>query len=81
MIAMAFTEEIRCETSRTAQQRLSALPYVELRAVSCHCDSQGILVLRGRLRNYYQKQIAQEAVLGLEGVSLVVNQIEVCDQR
>ena len=38
---------------------------------------EGRLLLRGRVTSYYYKQIAQEAVLRLETVQRVVNQIEV----
>jgi osmotically-inducible protein OsmY len=59
-----------------ARRSLQASPYTALRTVSCDYD-QGTLFLRGRLASYYQKQVAQEAVLHLEGVDQVVNQIEV----
>lgn len=38
---------------------------------------QGQVVLRGVVRSYYQKLMAQEALLGLEGVETVENQLEV----
>jgi osmotically-inducible protein OsmY len=44
--------------------------------VSCEYDD-GVLVLRGRSRSYYEKQVAQEAVKRIKGVSRVVNQIKV----
>jgi hypothetical protein len=37
----------------------------------------GLLLLRGRVASYYQKQVAQEAVLRLDAVHRVVNHIEV----
>jgi hypothetical protein len=33
--------------------------------------------LRGVVRSYYQKQMAQEVLLGLEGVEHIENQLEV----
>ncbi len=39
--------------------------------------NQGHVVLRGVVRSYYQKQMAQEVLLGLEGVEHVENQLEV----
>ncbi|HXT61066.1 MAG TPA: BON domain-containing protein [Pirellulales bacterium] len=39
--------------------------------------SQGQVVLRGVVRSYYQKQMAQEAVGNVEGVEAVENQLEV----
>ena len=38
---------------------------------------EGLLLLRGRVSSYYYKQVAQEAVLRLDAVEQVVNQIEV----
>ncbi len=58
------------------QARLAACPYFVLRSVMCDFD-QGVLTLRGELPTFYHKQMAQEAVGGLSGVSQVVNQIEV----
>ena len=59
-----------------AEGRLRGKPYLALRNVSCDCRG-GVLVLRGRLPSYYLKQVAQEAVVRLEGVKGVENQIEV----
>jgi osmotically-inducible protein OsmY len=36
-----------------------------------------MLVLRGRVPSYYYKQVAQEAVKGIEGVDQVINDTEV----
>ena len=47
--------------------------------VSCEYDG-GILVLRGRSRSYYEKQVAQETVKRIDGVSQVVNEIEVLSE-
>lgn len=65
------------EVARAAKARLRTMPYPSVRKVSCECDEQGVLFLRGRLGSYYQKQLAQEAVARLPGVTQVVNQTEV----
>jgi osmotically-inducible protein OsmY len=39
---------------------------------------QGKVVLRGKVKTYYQKQMAQEMVRTIEGVDHVENQLEVC---
>jgi osmotically-inducible protein OsmY len=56
--------------------RLLACPYHALRSVFCEFR-HGILTLRGSLPTFFHKQMAQEAVIGLNGVSQIVNQIEV----
>lgn len=61
---------------RRAQDRLADQPYAKLREVSC-CYDNGVLTLVGRLPSFYLKQLAQEAVGGLDGIRQVVNRIEV----
>lgn len=51
-----------------------------VRAVSCDYD-QGVLVLRGRVPSYYCKQLAQETVAHVPGVTEVANAIEVESAR
>ena len=59
-----------------ATECLLKSPYHDVRRVLCECD-HGILFLRGRLPSFHQKQVAQEAVAGVKGVTQVVNEIEV----
>ena len=44
--------------------------------VSCEYD-HGTLRLRGHSSSYYEKQVAQETVRGINGVTQIVNEIEV----
>ncbi len=64
------------EVTEAAKDRLRRTSYRALRALSCEYD-HGVLFLRGQLPSYYQKQLAQEAVIGLAGVAQVVNETEV----
>lgn len=66
--------------AEAAKGCLRRSPYSAVRTVSCEYH-RGVLLLRGRLSTYYHKQLAQEAVAGLEGVSQVVNEIEVIQER
>jgi osmotically-inducible protein OsmY len=59
-----------------AERRLRSNPYLSLKNVSCDW-LDGVLVLRGCLPSYYLKQIAQEVVARLDGVTAVDNQIQV----
>jgi hypothetical protein len=59
-----------------AQTRLRQSPYPLLKRISCDYN-EGVLVLRGRLPNYHHKQMAQESVRWLDGISEIVNEIEV----
>jgi osmotically-inducible protein OsmY len=64
------------DLSATVKDRLLSSPYMLVRQVSVRCE-QGVVRLRGRLPSFYQKQLAQAAVRDLEGVSQVINEIEV----
>ena len=59
-----------------ARERLGASPYAQLRKVRCHVRD-GMLFLTGELSSYHMKQMAQAAVRSVEGVTVVVNLIEV----
>ena len=59
-----------------AMERLRAGPYKAMRRVSCKCE-HGVLFLQGRLFSFQEKQIAQEVVAGVSGVTRVVNEIQV----
>jgi len=58
-----------------AMERLRASPYKAMRRVSCECK-HAVLFLRGQLFSFHEKQIAQELVAGISGVTQVVNEIE-----
>jgi hypothetical protein len=59
---------------QAAKARLRTVPYPTIQTLSCECDEQGVLLLRGRLPSFYEKQLAQEAVARLPGVTQVVNE-------
>ncbi len=62
----------------SAMNCLAKSVYRALRGVVCQYD-RGAIILRGRLSSYYEKQLAQESVRGLQGVERIVNEIEVSD--
>ena len=59
-----------------AMERLRDSPYRAMRRISCECK-HGVLFLRGRLFSFHEKQVAQEVVAGVSGVTQVVNEIQV----
>ena len=59
-----------------AMERLRDSPYNAIRQVSCECK-HGVLCLRGRLFRFHEKQMAQETVARIDGVTQVVNEVEV----
>ena len=63
--------------AQEARNRLRQAPYGTLRHVSCESNEAGLLLLHGRLPTFFHKQVAQEMVLDLEGVTQVINRIEV----
>ncbi len=62
--------------TEVAMERLRASPYKAMRRVSCKCEHR-VLFLRGRLFSFHEKQVAQEIVAGVNGVTQVVNEIRV----
>jgi osmotically-inducible protein OsmY len=50
--------------------------YPALRRVTCELY-EGVLVLRGRVPSYYQKQLAQAMAARCAGVEEIVNKLEV----
>jgi len=65
------------EIVQAARARLNTSPYPTIQNLTCECDEQGVLFLRGRLSSFYQKQLAQEAVARIPGVARLVNEAEV----
>ena len=61
------------ESTEAARDCLQRSSYGPIRSVSCECR-QGVLFLRGPLPTFYLKQLAQEAVARVEGISQVVNE-------
>ena len=59
-----------------AQRRLQERVLCATRRISCEYND-GVILLRGRLTSFYQKQLAQEALRNLDGVKRIVNDIEV----
>lgn len=60
----------------TLNSALVASPYIQGQPVRVESD-RGRVVVRGRVGSYYQKQMAQEALLRVEGVEALENQLEV----
>lgn len=55
---------------------LASNPYLSGRKLRFEAE-QGRVTLRGVVRSYFQKQMAQEAVRRLEGVDEIHNELEV----
>ena len=53
-------------------------PYVLHRRVFLE-NTQGRVILRGRVDSYYQKQMVQEVLRGMDGISEISNELEVAD--
>jgi hypothetical protein len=60
----------------TAKRRIFHRPHLAMQRLWCEFDG-GRLFLRGQVPSFYFKQLAQEAVVGMEGVRQVINEIEV----
>jgi osmotically-inducible protein OsmY len=77
----SFEEEIAngleaARVERSAKLRLESSAYAALKAVKCRFG-HGTLLLKGDVPTYFHKQIAQEAMRALPGVSHIANDIRV----
>lgn len=59
-----------------AKRRLRKSSYPSVKKVRCEVHG-GVLVLSGRVSSFFEKQMAQETIAGLEGIDKVVNCVEV----
>ena len=64
------------DVTELARERFRTSSHPALRAISCEYD-KGVLRLRGRLSSFYHKQLAQEAVVNISGVTKVENEVVV----
>ena len=60
----------------SAQDCFENASHAALRKLTCEF-ARGVLILRGKVPSYYEKQLAQEAVRKIDGVRQIVNEIEV----
>lgn len=73
---MTLTHPDSSTLIQTAEDRLRRRLDTAISDLSCDYRD-GVLSLHGRSKTFYDKQRAQEAVRNVEGVSRVVNQINV----
>jgi hypothetical protein len=59
-----------------AKRRLGSLGHAALRLIECEYHD-GLLILRGRVASYYQKQLAQESLRSQPNVDGLINKTEV----
>ncbi len=52
----------------------------EVQVLTCE-HHEGVLILRGRVTSWHQKQVAQEMIRHLPGVGVIVNSVEVVPRR
>ena len=75
-IALASGTIRRTTIEEEAEDRLRRSGYLKLRDISCEVR-ESVARLRGRLPTHYLKQVAQAIVAEVEGVVVVMNQIDV----
>lgn len=59
-----------------ARQRLDSSGYALLKLVQCE-QKNGVIVIRGTVSSYFLKQIAQEQLRSIQGMTRIVNELEV----
>lgn len=61
---------------KSARDCLSNTSHAALRELTCEY-AHGVLTLHGKVRSYYEKQLAQEAVRRVDGIRQIINKVEV----
>jgi hypothetical protein len=72
MHTIAVTVEIGCQLETRIRVRLGG----QIRDIRVVCRDDG-LVLQGRSRTYYAKQLAQHVVMEITSIPIIANEIEV----
>lgn len=58
------------------RDQLDGTGYVDLKSVHCTVEADNVIVLTGRVRSFFMKQVAQEAVLrGLPNVGCILKNL------
>jgi hypothetical protein len=68
------------ELLEVAEARLRHSSYLELRGICCDFHN-GALTLLGSVSSYYLRQVAQSLVLGLDGIEIIDNRLQVVAAR
>ena len=68
-------QQIYCLEDRV-QDVIDHNPYLSRRKLRCETD-KGHVVLRGTVRSYFQKQMAQESVRKIDGIVSIENNLVV----
>ena len=71
-----FEELARCPVTSAAQLRIESAHHCRLQHVRCE-HRNGVLTLTGTVPTFYHKQIAQECVRVVPGVTRIVNMLDV----
>jgi osmotically-inducible protein OsmY len=67
--------------SKALEEKVSSAlrdnPYIQARNLRFE-TAEGRVTLKGTVASWYQKQMAQESLLRLDGVAGIANELEVC---
>jgi osmotically-inducible protein OsmY len=71
---------VRTDVGQVVAGRLEASPYRALRRIASDFH-EGVVTLRGQVRSFHMKQMAQEEAAHVPGVEAIVNRLEVSHQE
>ena len=77
--SLGATNSDSADIAPLAQECLLASAYPTVRRLHCEYH-EGILILKGSVTSYFQKQVAQEAVRKSPGVELIHNSVVVAER-
>jgi len=77
MSIISSTDPIICLEDRV-QNAIDHNPYLTRRQLRCEA-SEGHVVIHGKVRSFFQKQMAQESVRKVDGIVTIENCLEVVE--
>jgi osmotically-inducible protein OsmY len=75
MLNATVTQQLRMDIENIFTQH----PHLPLRNVHVQTTQTGVVSLSGRVKSFYEKQMAQEAIRNLQGIQNLQNELTVSD--
>ncbi len=76
-LAIISADQVQMQIDERISSALRHNPYLQARNLRFE-SREGHVTLHGRVSSWYQKQMAQESLMRVDGVDRVENQLEVC---
>lgn len=69
-----------CNITAMVKHRWKFCGYMALEMIECLCED-GVVIIRGTVHSFYDKQVAQESIRCIDGIRRIVNEIAVRERK